>query len=649
MPRSPQVILRERDQSSFPATSSETIIAIVGYATKGPIGEAVELSGRNAFINTFGSVPKSAPWGHMAAYKAFRQGRVIYYRVANDHAAPAEFVVRNYKPESAGYQEFSRDEIVDYGSYSTNASYSFDITVDEDTESTSISINSPSTGDWELSKIASDINEALITAEAGANAFVDTDTGRIRIVSDTTGTTSEILIESSDGSNDLFYLLGGTEDAVAGAAEQDADTNDTIVFRSKEKGSDTNKITVEKRTAWNQVDERYEITFAVWFGDEEQETFQDVSLDPESDDFFGRLMNREPENDGSRLVEVEYSRDGDDTGDLLIEDGEWTLGSGEIDYEDAGEDPDFHEYDHRVGQDGIPESGGAGLFVKAFASNSDLANSEKFDYHVLLTPDNGSQTTQNAAISMCESRGDVFYVVDPPFGLSYTEVTDWHNGQGHGRDAAMNSSFAGVYWPWLKDMNPGDNEMIWCPPSVFIGEKYLEVDNDYAPWYAPAGDLRGRLVANDTETSPSLNQRDFIYGRPNAVNPIVNFSTKGIVIYGQKTTLRARSALDRVNVRRMAIYASKLIKESMEGLIFEPHVPDSWARATDFINRILEPIRRDNGLEDYQVIIDESTNTQDAIANNTMKGIVRLVPVNAIETIDLTITFLSPGASVEEG
>ena len=648
MARSPQVILRERDESSFPATTSETVVAIVGYATKGPIGKATQLSGRNAFENTFGSIPKNAPWGHLAAYKAFRQGNVIYYRIANDSATAAEAIVRNYYPESAGYQKFARESIIDYGSYDNDSTYSFNLTVDGEESARTISITSPETGDWELSAVASAINEQLVSVydseTEGATAFMDG--GKIKIESESTGTSSTVLIEEDgDATNDLLELLEGVEDAVDGADEVEASTTDTIKFIATEKGSDTNKISVVKNTDFDPVEGEDIITVSVFFDGEEEETFEEVSLDPNSDNFFARLMNRESDNDGSALVNVEYEQTG--SGDLQFPDGEYDLGNGDLSYEDAGQDPEMYDYDHKKGTDGVPASGGAGLYVNAFASNSDLANSEKFDYHILLTPDNGSQTVQNSAISLCESRRDVFYIADSPYGLSYTEVVDWHNGQGHGRDAALNSSFTGVYWPWLKEWNPGEGEYLWCPPSVFMGEKLLEVDSAYAPWYAPAGDLRGRLVANDSETSPSLNQRDFIYGRPNAVNPIVNFSTKGIIIYGQKTTLRSRSALDRVNVRRMAIYASKLIKESMEGLIFEPHVPDSWERAADFIRRILEPIRRDNGLEDYQVIIDGTTNTQDAIANNTMKGIVRLVPVNAIETIDLSITFLSPGVSID--
>ena len=322
-------------------------------------------------------------------------------------------------------------------------------------------------------------------------------------------------------------------------------------------------------------------------------------------------------------------------------------GTGEQAYA-AGTYDEIGEYDYRVGTDGIPTSGGSSLFVNAMSTSGYLANMEIYDFHVIITPDNGAESTQNAAVSLCEYRTDCFYVADPPFGLTYDEMADWHNGSGsHGRNTAINSSYAATYWPWLKDYNSTTSEYVWCPPSVFIAEKYIEVDRIYGPWYAVAGDTRGKIVAYDYETSPSFAQREVLYGDLNAVNPIVNFSTKGLEIYGQKTLLRATTALNRINVRRMIIYAKKLIKRAMDGIVFEPHNSDSWSRATNLINSILEPIRQANGLDDYKVTIDSSTNPADVIAQNIMRGTIQLVPVATIEIIDLTISIGQAGTTIE--
>jgi hypothetical protein len=311
-------------------------------------------------------------------------------------------------------------------------------------------------------------------------------------------------------------------------------------------------------------------------------------------------------------------------------------------------------YDYRTGKDGVTTGGSYGLasgdtlFTNVLSTSAALANQELYDYHVLSTPDNNSEAVANAAITLAEYRKDFMYVVDPPYGYAYTDVANWHNGTGSkGRTTAMNSSYAATYWPWLKDYNSTTGQYVWCPPSVFIMEKYCEVDARFGgPWMACAGDVRGKIAASDYERTPSLSEREVLYGDLNAINPIVRFISKGLEIYGQKTLLRATTALSRINVRRMVIYAKKLIKKAMDSIVFEPHNSDSWTRARNYITSILEPIRQAQGLSDYRVVIDDTTNTPDLIAQGIMKGVIKLVPMGTIEIIELTIQIQASGSTI---
>ena len=312
------------------------------------------------------------------------------------------------------------------------------------------------------------------------------------------------------------------------------------------------------------------------------------------------------------------------------------------------DETNFEAYDYVVGTDGIPSNGGEGLFVTALGSGGDLANQDVFNYHILLTPDNNEEAVQNAAISLAESRKDFLYLIDPPFGLSYDQVRDWHNGTGNfGRSTAVSSSYAAVYWPWLKDYDSYTKKYVWVPPSVFMGEKLLEVDLTYKPWAAPAGETRGKLLANDSEYSPSFAEREELYGDFNCVNPIVDFVSKGLIVYGQKTTSRENIASNRINVRRMVIYVKKLIKSALDSMLFEINDTNSWQRATTLVNSILETVRQGGGIAEYQVIIDSTTNTADVIAQNMMSGIVKIVPTGTIEIIELSINVYKAGSTIE--
>jgi phage tail sheath protein FI len=182
---------------------------------------------------------------------------------------------------------------------------------------------------------------------------------------------------------------------------------------------------------------------------------------------------------------------------------------------------------------------------------------------------------------------------------------------------------------------------VWCPPSVFVVEKYIEIDNNYAPWAAVAGDTRGRVIAQGYESSPSQAQRDYMYGGLNAVNPIVNFNSKGLEIYGQKTAYRANSALNRVNVKRLMVYIKKLIRLAMMGFVFEANTTATLSKMTNFINSILEPVRQRNGLSSYKV-----TFTADATNPNLVNGVVKVVPVGTIEFININISVLPTGTTI---
>lgn len=88
-----------------------------------------------------------------------------------------------------------------------------------------------------------------------------------------------------------------------------------------------------------------------------------------------------------------------------------------------------------------------------------------------MTPDSNSNVTQDAAIALCESRKDCFYIIDPPIGLSVDNVIDWHNGNGNGRFAALNTDFGAVYYPWLKDYDAETKNYIWAPPKCVLNTK----------------------------------------------------------------------------------------------------------------------------------------------------------------------------------
>lgn len=454
---------------------------------------------------------------------------------------------------------------------------------------------------------------------------------------------------SSSGVLDLLLILPeGT--STAGSLEVTAENSDKVIITSSELGSANNNIYIIKSTYTNPLSGAVTYKIEVYYNDELKESFTDLSLTETAATFFETVINQSAESGGSSWIHIS-TIDIDGDGIITFPDGTYNIGAAiEGLTEQAYEVPDHDEigtYDYKAGTDGISDGSGEDLFLPVLSTAGELANAEIYNYHVLITPDCIVQSVQDAAITLAEFRKDFLYIVDTPFGLTSTQARMWTNGE-YLRDEPIISSYAAVYWSWLKDYDTEGLVYVWCPPSVFLGAKLIEVDNNYGPWYAPAGDTRGVLAAQDLEYSPSFPQREDIYGDLNCVNPIVKFPSKGIEIYGQKTGLRTNSALNRVNVRRMVIYIKKLVENALNSLIFEPHNAESWQKATNLVNSILEPIRQDNGLTEYLVVIDSTTNTPDLIAKNIMSGIIKLVPTGTIEIIEISLNVYRAGSTLTE-
>lgn len=276
-----------------------------------------------------------------------------------------------------------------------------------------------------------------------------------------------------------------------------------------------------------------------------------------------------------------------------------------------------------------------------------LLNTETVDLNIVAVPGISSGVVVLALLDLCKRRGDCFALIDPPFGLTPQGVADYHNGDGafDGLHPSFNSSYGAVYYPWVEMFDPINNVRVFTPPSGWVAAQMAFTDFVTNPWFAPAGFNRGFLSnALRVERNLDLGEREFLYGNGNAVNVIVDFTRDGIVIFGQRTLQRAPTALDRINVRRMLLYAQKIISTISKTVLFEPNDALTQTRLEELINPILERIKGDRGIARFSVRIDSTTNTPDVVNNNELRGKLFIEPVKAAEKIILDFVLLATGA-----
>ena len=292
---------------------------------------------------------------------------------------------------------------------------------------------------------------------------------------------------------------------------------------------------------------------------------------------------------------------------------------------------------------------GTQMFKRAIDA---LADDDQYDFKLLFIPGVSHKSITSYASEMVQTRGDALYIMDPQGQSSHDTI---HNSGGPSQATkaqsktqaqSYNTNYAATYYPWIKIADPDSNSQVWVPPTIGAAAALAFNDRVGFPWFAPAGLNRGGLDVLDVWERLDKDDRDDLYGAK--VNPIASFPGSGIVIWGQKTLQTKSSALDRINVRRLLIFARKLIASTVRVLVFEPNSVQTRTKFTNLINPILDTIRRNQGIERFIVRADESVNTPDLIDRNILKGKIFIQPTRAAEFISIDFFVTRTGATFEE-
>ena len=211
---------------------------------------------------------------------------------------------------------------------------------------------------------------------------------------------------------------------------------------------------------------------------------------------------------------------------------------------------------------------------------------------------------------------------------------------------AIDNNYVATYFPDVIQDDPINGEAVNMPASVAAIGALAHNDSVAYPWFAPAGFNRGALenVIN-TEIRLNTEDRNVLYEA--RINPIANFPNGGFVIFGQKTLQQARSALDRVNVRRMLLEVKRIVSEAANKIIFEQNTPSTRARFVAQVTPLLSVIQTQQGIDQFKVVMDSSNNSQEDIEQNRLNGRIILVPTRAVEFIAMDFIITNSGVSFE--
>lgn len=277
-----------------------------------------------------------------------------------------------------------------------------------------------------------------------------------------------------------------------------------------------------------------------------------------------------------------------------------------------------------------------------------MKNPELYDLNIVAIPGRTSENIGNKIIQFCEKRADCIGLVDPPDWStvdSVQDILDYSNGTLT-RTSPLNSSYAAIYWTWQKVYDEYNETDRWTAPSGHVAGAYAQSDKKSFPWFAPAGVKRAKLTgSSDVRYSPEGDDRELLYTTGQCVNSIVKFASYGITVWGQKTTYRVSSALNRVNVRRMLLYCEKTIATAAVPLTFDPNDAALFRDFKRVANPVLKHVLSNRGMVDFRIV--NATTTQDE-ENSTFRGRMFVKPQKAAEILALEFVVTSQGTDFEE-
>jgi uncharacterized protein len=185
-----------------------------------------------------------------------------------------------------------------------------------------------------------------------------------------------------------------------------------------------------------------------------------------------------------------------------------------------------------------------------------------------------AQETTNYVIAHCEKMLYRIAVLDSPNLEAISQVSAWR-GQ-------VDSTYAALYYPWIRIVDPVTDTEINLPPSGFVAGIYARNDNDEGVQKAPANEIVTDAIG--FETMLNKGQQDVL--NPQGVNCFRYFEGRGNRLWGARLAT-SDTEWPYVNLRRYMNYLKQSIDQGTQSLVFESNGPDLWASTAQMVTDFL--------------------------------------------------------------
>lgn len=282
------------------------------------------------------------------------------------------------------------------------------------------------------------------------------------------------------------------------------------------------------------------------------------------------------------------------------------------------------------------------------AGINQFQNPERYEINLFATPGIdyvNNEYLVNDAIDMVENRLDTFYIVttpDKPYGASdaIDEMFSSNEAADNLNDTNVDTYYGATYYPWVKYFDKQNNIYINLPATKDATRVMANTDNKRYPWIAPAGVERGSVECSKLHFPAKLEDRDNVYD--NRINALISFSQDGVKLWGNKTlyVCEETDPLNRINSVRLVLYMRKLLMQATRGLIFEPNDTTLKDEFDGIVKPILNQIKTDRGITDYQLKTSQTKEQMDA---HELSAKLWVKPTPTLEYIEIEFVVTPQG------
>lgn len=237
-----------------------------------------------------------------------------------------------------------------------------------------------------------------------------------------------------------------------------------------------------------------------------------------------------------------------------------------------------------------------------------------------------ANATVNALITHATRMRYRIAVLDAGENLSISEVRD--------QRAKIDSTYAALYYPWVRILDPVTNTEINVPPSGHVAGIYARNDSNRAVYKAPANEVVNLAIGFEK----MINRAQQEVLNPEGINCFRFFEGRGFRLWGART-VSSDPEWKYVNLRRYFAYLEHSIDKGTQWAVFEPNGEMLWGNVRRTIEDFLLNEWQNGALlgekpeKAYFVKCDRSTMTQNDLDNGRLVCLIGVAPLKPAEFV----------------